>query len=165
MASKYSLDLFSVLRMLDKRDMDIYESLRTNPTVLKELETSAGWMLPQWMISAANERDHKELILKFSKKMNTIWLSTSGHPILQLRLLAACGLGKPVRHKFYKRPKSSESSEVMKLLMQIAPDINPDEIDMWVRHNNEEDVIELAGRCGYQEKQMKPLLAEFRRMK
>lgn len=163
--SKYVLDMFSVLKMLDRKQMDVYESLEHNRMAQKELEKNAGWMLPLWMISSYTERDHKLLITEFVKKANAVWESTQGHPILQLRLLAACGLGRPTKHKFYKKQVARGSSGIMELLVQTTPDISPEEIDMWVRHNTEEDVRELAGRCGYQTKEIDKLLAEFRRIK
>lgn len=163
--SRYVLDIFSVLRMLDRNDMNIHHNLSDNPDVLKELEKNAGWMLPLWMSSSEVDRDHRALILNFVEKANLVWESTHGHPILQLRLLAACGLGRPTRHKFYKKPSATEAKGLTELLIQTTPDINPDEIDMWVRHNNEEDVRELAESCGYQAKDIEKLLTEFRRIK
>lgn len=117
------------------------------------------------MTASSNDLDHKQLILNFVEKANLVWESTQGHPILQLRLLAACGLGKTTRHKFYKKPMATEAKGLTELLIQTIPDINPDEIDMWVRHNTEEDVRELAGSCGYQAKDIEKLLTEFRRIK
>ena len=163
--SRYVLDIFSVLKMLDRGDMDIHGNLSDNPEVLKELEKNAGWMLPLWMISSESDRDHRALIVNFMERCNLVWESTQGHPILQLRLLASCGLGRNTRHKFYKKPPATEAKGLTDLLLQTTPDISPDEIDMWVRHNTEEDVRELAERCGYQAKEIEKLLTEFRRIK
>lgn len=163
--SRYVLDIFSVLKMLDRNDMDIHDNLSGHPDVLKELEKNSGWMLPLWMISSESDRDHRALIVNFVERCNLVWESTQGHPILQLRLLASCGLGRLTRHKFYKKTQSMEAKYLTELLIQTTPDINPDEIDMWVRHRTEEDVRELAESCGYQTKEIEKLLTEFRRIK
>lgn len=161
--AKYALDIFSVLRMLDKGDMNIHESL-IQPDAVKELEKAAGWMLPQWMSASQNEGDHRELV-KRMVEINTVWEATGGHPVLQLRLLAAAGTGNTTRHKFYKNTATKYGKGILGLLCLIMPDISPDEIDMWVRNNTEENVEELARLCGYQEKEIKPILTEFRRAK
>lgn len=162
---KYTLDLFSVLKMLDRGDMNIHETLANDPAALKELKAAAGWMLPQWSSASYNERDHRDLIKKFDEHLSIIWNSTSGHPILQLRLLAACGLGRPTKHKFYKRSDTKYGNCVMDLLLQLAPDVTQEDVEKWVERNTEDDAEELARRCGYQSKELKSVLVEFRRMK
>ena len=160
----YTLDLFAVLRMLDRGDMDVYESLSNDPDTLKELERQAGWMLPLWMTGCYQDASHRRLIQRFDDRANCVWSATYGHPILQLRLLAACGVGS-VRHKFYKNTAPKHGKAILDLLIQITPDIRPDEVDMWIRNNNEERVQELAQACGYQPKELKAILTEFRRVK
>ncbi len=163
--AKYALDLFGVLRMLDKQNMNIHDSLRDNPDALKELEKNAGWMLPMWMTASQSEGEHKQLIRNFEQKANGVWESTYGNPILQLRLLAACGTGRTSRHKFYKKDNTKYGELVLNLLREITPDIRQDEVEMWVRNNDEHSTEELARLCGYQEKEIKALLTEFRRVK
>ena len=146
--------------------MDVYESLKRDPDVRKELEKAAGWILPLWMSGAHNEHYHKQLILNFAEKLNPIWFATSGHPILQLRLLAACGLRRStVKHKFYKSTGGKYGSSLMGLITYLHPDINPEEVDMWIRLNDEADVKETAQMCGFQAKEVKEILADFRRVK
>ena len=162
---KYALDLFEVLRMLDRQDMGIHDALSGDPEVLKELEKAAGWMLPLWMSASYDSGQHRQLVLNFDEKLCQVWDSAAGNPILQLKLLAACGTGRPTKHRFYKRATSKYGNRVMDLLDNIVPDIRQKEVERWINHHTEDDVIELASACGYQDKEIKGILEEFRRAK
>ncbi len=163
--AKYKLDLFSVLRMLDRRDLNVHKSLEDDPEALKELERAAGWMLPMWMTASRNERDHKRLLSEFEEKANGVWLSTAGHPILQLKLLAACGTGRGVNHKFYGKSATKYGDLVFNFLQDVVPDITVESMEKWVKRNTEEEAEELARQCGRQPKEVKDILVEFRRIK
>lgn len=162
--AKYKLNLFSILGMFDRRNLDTYSSI-SDSEARKEFETSVGWILPQWMACAQNPLDHEKLILNFDEKASTVWHSTPGHHELQAKLLACCGLGRTVRHSFIKKSVHKYNSAVVNLLTQVYPDITPEEVEIWMRANNEEDLAGLAAACGYQPKEVTNLLKAFRGLK
>jgi len=158
MAAK--LDIFAVLSYLDENNLGVYEALREDSEMLKELERNVSWMLPQWMTGATNDSVHAELIDNFNEFCNDGWFNLYGHPELQAKLLACCGVGK-TRHKYYKPQNSPNLSKIMKLLESKYVDVREGEAAMWVRHATSDDLVHLAQSLGYQEKEVKELTKSF----
>ena len=107
--AKSNVDIFMLLSFLDENEMQIYKDFAEDKEVLSDLIKNVGWLVPQWMSSAQNDNDHRELVSKVNSIVNVVWLGISGNPELQTKLLACCGLGRTVRHKFYKSSKTSVS--------------------------------------------------------
>lgn len=159
MAAK--LDIFSVLAYLDANSLGVYESLREEPEMLKELERNVSWMLPQWMTGATNDADHADLIDSFNVICNDGWFDLYGHPELQTKLLACCGTGHRIRHKYYKPSKPLHLGKMMKLLEGKYEDIREEEVEMWVRRSTKEGMIQFAESLGYQKTEVKELTKTF----
>ncbi len=155
------LDLFSVLSYLDENNLGVHEALRDDPEMLTELERNVGWMLPQWMTGATNNVDHANLIDSFNVICNDGWFELYGHPELQAKLLACCGTGRKVRHKYYKPSKTIHLGKMMKLLEGKYEDIREEEVEMWVRRSTKASMIRFAESLGYQEKEVKELTKTF----
>jgi len=155
------LDLFSVLSYLDENNLGVHEALRDDPEMLTELERNVGWMLPQWMTGATNNADHANLIDSFNVICNDGWFELYGHPELQAKLLACCGIGRKVRHKYYKPSKTIHLGKMMKLLEGKYEDIREEEVEMWVRRSTKASMIRFAESLGYQEKEVKELTKTF----
>ena len=158
---KQKFDLFGILEFLDQRSLQVREVYLDDPEGLKELDRNAGWLLPQWMTGAYNDKDHAALISRFNEVANPGWYSFQKHPELQLKLLALCGLGRKVKHKFTKPRTNPQMDKVMELLLLVYPDIRQEEVELWLRQNDREDLIELASRAGYQTEDQEALLKAY----
>ena len=97
-----SLNIFLVLEYLDENNMELYEAVKDDENLLKDLEKNIGWLIPQWFTGSPNEDVHRALILSFNELCNVGWHNFYKHPQLQAKLLASAGLGKSVRHKFFR---------------------------------------------------------------
>ena len=159
MANK--LDVFAVLEFLDLNSFNVREAFEDDPDMLKQLDKEAGWMLPQWMSGAMNDAAHEELLYAFNTYCNPGWFKLYKHPTLQLKLLAAIGTGKKVKHKFYK-PQTAVGSKIENLLLMVYPDIHVSEVDLWCRRNTESDLYELMNNLGLQHDETDVLVKEFR---
>lgn len=155
------LDLFSVLTYLDENNLGVHSALREDPEMLVELERNLSWMLPQWMTGATNDAAHAELIDSFNVICNDGWFELYGHHELQAKLLACCGTGRKVRHKYYKPSKTVHLNKMMKLLEGKYEDIREEEVEMWVRRSTKAGMIRFAESLGYQEKEVKDLTKTF----
>jgi hypothetical protein len=155
------LDLFSVLSYLDENNLGVHEALREDPEMLSELERNISWMLPQWMTGATNDAAHANLVDSFNVICNDGWFELYGHPELQAKLLACCGTGRKVRHKYYKPSKTIHLGKMMKLLEGKYEDIREEEAEMWVRRSTKDSMIRFAEALGYQEKEVKDLTKTF----
>ena len=159
--AKSKLDIFSVLTYLDENNLGVYEALRDEPEMLTELERNVSWMLPQWMTGATNDADHAALVESFNVICNDNWFELYGHPELQTKLLACCGIGRKVRHKYYKPSKTVHLGRIMALLEDKYEDIREEEAEMWVRRSTKAGLIRFAESLGYQDKQVKELTKAF----
>lgn len=159
MASK--LDIFAVLSYLDENNLEVHTALREDAEMLAELDRSVSWILPQWMTGAVNDETHAELMKNFNSLCNDGWFSLYGHPELQTKLLACCGLGRKVRHKFFKPAKSRNLTRMMELLSHKYQDIREEEVELWCRRNDKAGMSRLAESLGYQKDKVKELAKAF----
>ena len=159
MAAK--LNIFTVLSYFDENNLDVYDALREDSEMLAEFERNVTWMLPQWMTGAINDAAHAELIDNFNAICNDGWFDLYGHPELQAKLLACCGTGRNVRHKYHKPRKALHLGKMMKLLEGKYEDIREEEAEMWVRRATKDDMISFAQSLGYQENEVKELTKTF----
>ena len=158
------LDLFAVLGLLDENTLDVYPVLKGDEEMLKEFEQMVGWLLPHWMTGANSEADLEDLIAAFNEYCNAGWFEFRGHPELQAKLLACCGLGSKTRHKFFKPKKNKVLTQISKLLRVKYPDIRDEEVLAWCRLNDKKDVKDLAEACGYQKDDVKKVLDSYKRV-
>ena len=154
------LDIFAVLGYLDENNLGVYNALRDDPDMLKELDKNVGWMLPQWMTAANRDDYHAALVANFNEFCNPRWFQLYGHPELQAKLLACCGVGK-TRHKYYKPAKSQSLSRMTELLSHKYGDIREDEVKLWVSRSSKAAMVRLAEALGYQKEQVKDLTKAF----
>ena len=158
------LDLFVVLGKLDTNNFGVYEALRGDEQALKEFEQSVGWLLPQWMVGANSEDDMEELLVAFNTYCNGVWFSFRNHPGLQAKLLACCGTGERVRHKFFK-PKADKSLVKIRTLLTLKyPDIRDTEVLLWCESNSSRELKRLAEMYGYQRDDVKSVLDSYARV-
>ncbi len=155
------LDIFAVLTYLDEGNLGVYEALREDPEMLKELEKNVTWMLPQWMTGAQSDPVHVELVENFNLMCNDRWFELYGHPELQAKLLACCGLGRKVRHKYFKPSKARNRRVMLDLLSHKYPDIREEEVELWVRQSSKAGARHLAESLGYQKKEVADVTKAF----
>ena len=155
------LDIFAVLSYLDERNLGVFDALREDPDMLKELERSVTWMLPQWMTGAVSDAAHRELVDNFNAICNDGWFDLYGHPELQAKLLACCGTGRSVRHKYYKPAKARNRRKMMELLSHKYVDVREEEVEMWVRGTTRAAMARFAESLGYQKAEVKDLTKAF----
>lgn len=158
---KAKLDIFAVLSYLDTNNLEVHSALREDPEMLAELEKNVGWMLPQWMTGATDDSVHAELVENFNAICNDEWFGLYGHPELQAKLLACCGPGRKVRHKYYKPAVTKNRRRMLELLGHKYEDVREEEVEMWCRHADKADVVSLAESLGYQKAEVKELTKAF----
>jgi len=159
------LDIFDVLESLDRRNFRVYDSVRGDEELRKELDKNICWLIPQWMVGAYKDSEHSDLVQNFNDVCNPGWYSFYGHPELQAKLLACCGLGYKTRHRFIKPVVSRESKKIHDLLLGKYYDITPEEVELWCRSNDIKGLEELAQQLGLQEVEIGELRKIFRTKK
>ncbi len=148
--AKPQLDLFLVLKHLDSRDFTVYEQLSEDPEIRKELETQIGWLIPQWMTGGVTEAGHRAMVAEFNTKANSVWGVLGKHPELRTKLLAACGLGQPMKHRFIKPKGVKRKDPLFDMVLELYPDARQDEVALFLKETSRETVIDLCKSLGYQ---------------
>lgn len=149
--SSYKFDIFVALEFLDQNSFEVYEELSQDPQLRDQYEKALGWILPLWMIGASRDADHAELIKRFNRDCNNVWLGLKEHPSLRSKLLAGCGLGKRTNHKFFKAATPKYDNEVHRILRQLYPDMTLEEGELWIRKNEPKEFKELVEMMGVQD--------------
>lgn len=140
-----SYNLQDVLTHLDQNDMNIYEMFGTDHEAADKFSKDVSWMLPQWITTSTNDGEHRAQVLMFDELCNAGWGKFYYHPRLQAKLLALIGPGRKVRHKFY-RPTGGRvpvMDALFDLLLAEMEDIRPDEVALWVKSSDIEDLEDL----------------------
>jgi len=161
----YTLDIFSILGRFDENNLDVYSVMTEDAAMQGEFDKNVGWLYVQWMTGAVSDRDHRQLLMRFSDLANSGWDKFAKHPELQSKLLAAVGLGRRVKHKFFKIQRSKAISLVREMLEHRYIGIRAEEVQIWISKNTEDSLVELSGWLGYQQDQIEKLKAEFSMLK
>jgi len=148
--AKPQIDLFLILRHLDSRDFTVHEQLSGDPEVLKEFETQIGWLIPQWMLGGVTEAGSRKMISEFNAKANQVWGALSKHPELRAKLLASCGLGQPMKHKFIRPKGIKKKDPLFDMVLELYPDARVDEVALFLKDTGREEILELCKSLGYQ---------------
>jgi hypothetical protein len=163
--AKYTLNIAVILESFDKNDFTVAEQLKEDEAMYAEFLKNIGWLIPQWFFGVSGDQDHKKQVVKFNTLCNEYWSKLSKHPELQAKLLASAGLGKTIRHKFFRPVVHRKNYELEVLLRLVYPDISEEQVRLWVRKNDEAALKQLANECGLQEKEYEPYLKSYQKIK
>lgn len=158
-SKEHKLDLFkTVLPALDKCDFDFYDKLA--PEQRKEI---SFWTLTRWMSSTSSMSEHHLMMANDIANCNASVLSPKvtlgkvGHPSLQWKLLALCGTGKNQKHIWIAPPKGVVKNKLESAILKIYPSLKDDELELFLKINNEDDLLELFLNNGYDNESLKDL--------
>lgn len=159
----HKIDIFAILKYMDEGNFRIYETISQDEEMLKEFETNLPWVIKQWMTGAVKNNDHRRLIENFDSLCNIGWFEFG--PELQTKLLACCGSGKSVKHKFYKVKANKSTNKILDLFRKRYPDIRQEQVSMWIRKHDTIDFEGLLDTLGIQKDERKVLTKEFEECK
>jgi hypothetical protein len=148
---QYKNDLFgSVIPALDRRDLKYYSKL--NDEQKKDISI---WVLTRWMSST--NVNGLEQVANVNTVINTSSKFLNKHKELQWMLLAITGAGKPVKHQWIAAPKGIQKNKIEEAVLNRFPLLRSDELDLFLKINSEEDLIQLFKDNGYDDKTIKEI--------
>ena len=83
------------------------------------------------------------------------------HPELLYKLFALTGCGEKTTHIWLKAPKKKTQNKIFQLIKQYYPTASQDEIDMFLKFNSKDEILEIAYMMGYQNDQIDELKKEL----
>lgn len=136
-----TLMLADELHAMDFRDMDFYTNL--SDTHKKEISM---WLLMRFMSNSSKYADHH--LLMVNDIVNEHFSAMSKHPELQWKLLAMCGTDSKQYHAFIPPGKAGTKNKAEQALLDIYPLIKDDDIELLLKINSKEELVELFKEYG-----------------
>lgn len=159
-----ALDIFKTLSAIDKRDYNFYANLSD-----EEKKGFAPIVVSRWLSAVeGNEDVNAFYLMMVNENVNkNFWDSTiSKHPELQYKMMAACGIGKSVKHKWIKGyGRKSAKSKFMELLSSFYPSASVKELEYLISINSIEQLTQLVNDAGLQDEDIKKMVKEIKELK
>lgn len=149
MANK--IPLGKMLSALDKRDKDFYDNLSDD-----EKKDFSAWLCMRWASSTSSYSEH--YLLMVNDFVNNNFSDFNKHPEMQWKLLSVVGCGKQVKHTWVAPPKKLKKNKLKEFIHSIYPIYSDEELDLYLKINTDDDIIDLAKEYGLDNKDIDQLL-------
>ena len=111
--------------------------------------------------SSVQGRDAANYIYLTNELVNFQFMEVSKHPELQWLLLSACGTGKIQFHPYLKPPNAKKKkNKVSEFLYGLYPHSKPEDIELMIKLNTNEELKALAYDYGYDDKTIKDIFGK-----
>ena len=155
MARKPQIPLKDVMAAVDKKDRGFYKRLND-----EQKRAFSAWMMMRYC-SSVQGRDAANYIYLTNELVNFQFMEVSKHPELQWLLLSACGTGKIQFHPYLKPPNAKKKkNKISEFLYQLYPNCKPEDIELMIKLNSNEELKALAYDYGYDDKTIKDIFGK-----
>lgn len=161
----YKNDLFKdVLPALERRDIKFFS--RLTPEQQDEIEP---WQLMRWCVSVPNSLQ-KSYLMNVNESLNIDFgylaekksIGKKGHKELMWMLLAICGEGRGYVNRKYIKPSRRAMKNVLEIaVLDIFPNYNDDELELFFKINTKAQLIELFKDNGHTDAEIKILFKGY----
>lgn len=147
MAKQYKNDIFEVLKQIDNKNYQYFESLSEEQQ--KEIQP---YTLLRWLSAlSGNDSDHNHYTTITNTNVNQRFWELSKYKDLQWKLLCTCGLKKFIRHQWIPQTKSKKDKNY-NMLRKFYSNLNDDEFEMKYRQMTQNDVKDVQKYLGLLDK-------------
>lgn len=160
---KYKLDIFKLLKAVDRRDFKFYSNLTD-----EEKKGFAGIVAMRWLsVSSDADKELCQYYIGAANEANQHFWNADiiKHPELQYLTLSIVGMNKKTKHQWIKGPAKKKQNKIIQMLKEYYPTANSEELKMFFEINDSDDFIEIAKMLGYQDDQIKEIKKEIKRLK
>ena len=155
MARKPQIPLKDVMAAVDKKDRGFYKRLND-----EQKKAFSARMMMRYC-SSVQGRDAANYIYLTNELVNFQFMEVSKHPELQWLLLSACGTGKIQFHPYLKPPNAKKKkNKISEFLYQLYPNCKPEDIELMIKLNSNEELKALAYDYGYDDKTIKDIFGK-----
>lgn len=144
MSKDRKLDIFQALDAIDRRNGDWFAS---QPEAARK--EFAPVVVTRWAATTENGPNADLMLWLVNERVNRDLFDLHKHPELVFRLLASCGIGRPLRHKWLAaaRPLSA-SNKALALLAEHHPSASEQELEMLLSLYSREDFANFVADLG-----------------
>lgn len=155
MAKKPQIPLAEVMKAIDKKDRGWYNNLSA-----EQKKAFSAWMMMRYC-SSVQGRDAANYIYLTNELVNFQFMEVSKHPELQWLLLSACGVGKIQFHPYLKPPNAKKKkNKISEFLYGLYPHSKPEDIELMIKLNSNNELKALAYDYGYDDKTIKDIFGK-----
>lgn len=151
------LPLKEVLGAVDLGSKDLWDSL--DETQQKAIKSEL-WILNRYIsnVKSSNKELQAYFVLTVNEYFNKHWVDLQKHPKLLWMLLCMCSWDNETifYHEWIGFSKKKANKKA-KLLLELYPNLNEDELKILARTMSDDEFKELARELGWQEKDVKAL--------
>lgn len=150
-APKDRLDIKSVLKAIDTRDLKWYDSLNE-----EEKKKLSVWQVMRFVSSCESRNGdiNYHYLTLTNELVNTHFNTLRLYPDLQFRLMQLVGIGATQYHSWIAPSKRDKSDKVREWISQQYPAYNDEEIDLLLQQNSLTELKDYARELGLQEKEI-----------
>ncbi len=151
MASDKKLDLFWMLKQLDNHNINVLDGLDADQK--KEV---SNYMLLRWL-SGSDDPEQLEILGTIA---TSCLFGLSKHPDLMTMVLACCTRNGPKRYRWINYKGTAKESPALELVMNEWQ-LTRSKAEEALKVLNNDDIMALAERHGYQPDELKKLKKEL----
>lgn len=146
------VDMFELLRHIDKKDIGFYDSLTD-----EQKKSVVPLLAMRWLSSGtANQTQLLNTVA------NPLVFRMYKHPALLYKLLVACSDGKERRYKWIKKKSKDKSSPVSVEVISLYYGCSKKDAIRYKKRLTLDDVIDMADSLGYDKEKVQKIKAEFK---
>ena len=150
-----AIALKDIMAAVDKKDRGFYNRLTAD-----QKKAFSAWMMMRYC-SSVQGRDAANYIYLTNELVNFQFMEVSKHPELQWLLLSACGVGKIQFHPYLKPPNAKKKkNKISEFLYGLYPHSKPEDIELLIKLNSNNDLKALAYDYGYDDKTIKDIFGK-----
>lgn len=147
MAKQYKNDIFEVIKQLDNKNYQYFDSLSDEQK--KEIQP---YTLLRWMSTASgNEENHALITMMTNEYVNNHFWELSKYKDLQWKLLCVCGLKKWSRHQWLPMSKSSNDKQYS-IVREFYKHLNEQDFAIKYRSLTKDDIEKIYRYMGLKDK-------------
>jgi hypothetical protein len=151
------LDMFQLLRAADQCDGNWFS--KQPEDAQKEF---APIVVTRWASTVGDGPESVYMLWMVNERVNVNLFDLHKHPDLVYRLMASCGLGKPLRHIWVAGNKrKNDNNKAYALLQERYPEASDRELNMLMSLYTKESFSQFVNDCGIQAAEAKEILKAY----
>jgi hypothetical protein len=146
MAKVYKNDIFEVIKQIDNKNYDYYESLPKD-----KQDDIQPYTIMRWESSADRDDLNEVLTKNVNERVNKHFWELSKYKDLQWKLLCTCGMKRWVKHNWIPMSKSS-TDKAFKTVREFYSNLNDEDFDIKYKSLEKNDIQEIFENLGLKDK-------------
>lgn len=146
MAKQYKNDIFEVIKQIDKKNYQYFDSLS-----LEQQKEIQPYVLMRWISVVGDEDKHIKYTQDTNNNVNMYFWELSKYKDLQWKLLCTCGQSGFNRHQWIPMSKSNNDKD-FKAIRGYFSHLNEQEFAIKYKSMNKDEIKKIKQFLGLEEK-------------